>query len=119
MADTAATATPETAGETGDGIRRRDFLDIAAVSAAGIGGLAVVYPLVSQMAPSKDVLAASTTEVDVSAVEPGQAIKAVFRKQPLFIRRLTPAEVAGQFRERDAPTRIAAERTKEGTRTCS
>ena len=73
MADTAATATHETAGETQDGIRRRDFLDIAAVSAAGIGGLAVVYPLVSQMAPSKDVLAASTTEVDVSAVEPGQA----------------------------------------------
>ena len=33
------------------------------------------------------------TEVDVSAIEPGQAIKAVFRKQPLFVRRLTPAEV--------------------------
>ncbi|KZX54557.1 ubiquinol-cytochrome c reductase iron-sulfur subunit [Qipengyuania flava] len=117
MADTAATATPETAGETGDGIRRRDFLDIAAVSAAGIGGLAVVYPLVSQMAPSKDVLAASTTEVDVSAVEPGQAIKAVFRKQPLFIRRLTPAEVAeanavnaGTLRD----PQTLAERTKEG-----
>ena len=117
MADTAATATPETAGDTADGIRRRDFLDIAAVSAAGIGGLAVVYPLVSQMAPSKDVLAASSTEVDVSAIEPGQAIKAVFRKQPLFIRRLTPAEVAaanatpaGSLRD---PASLA-DRTKEG-----
>ena len=59
MADTAATATPDTTGVADDGIRRRDFLDIAAVSAAGIGGLAVVYPLVSQMAPSKDVLAAN------------------------------------------------------------
>ena len=117
MADTAATATPETAGDTADGIRRRDFLDIAAVSAAGIGGLAVVYPLVTQMAPSKDVLAASSTEVDVSAIEPGQAIKAVFRKQPLFIRRLTPAEVAaanatpaGSLRD---PASLA-DRTKEG-----
>lgn len=81
MADTTATANPETA--TTEGVRRRDFLDIAAVSAAGIGGLAVVFPPVSQMAPSKDVLAASSTEVDVSAIEPGQAIKAVFRKQPL------------------------------------
>ena len=117
MADTAATATHETAGETEDGIRRRDFLDIAAVSAAGIGGLAVVYPLVSQMAPSKDVLAASTTEVDVSAVEPGQAIKAVFRKQPLFIRRLTAQEIAEANARpvsslRDPET--LADRTKEG-----
>ena len=117
MAETAATATPATAGETGDGIRRRDFLDIAAVSAAGIGGLAVVYPLVSQMAPSKDVLAASSTEVDVSAIEPGQAIKAVFRKQPLFVRRLTPEEIAaadavpiGDLRD----PQTLAERTKEG-----
>lgn len=114
MADTAVTANPET---TEDGIRRRDFLDIAAVSAAGIGGLAVVYPLITQMAPSKDVLAASSTEVDVSSIEPGQAIKATFRKQPLFIRRLTPAEMqaanatpAGSLRD----PQTLAERTQEG-----
>ena len=117
MADTAATATSETAVVTDDGIRRRDFLDIAAVSAAGIGGLAVVYPLISQMAPSKDVLAASSTEVDVSAIEPGQAIKAVFRKQPLFVRRLTGAEIqaanavdASSLRD----PQTLEERTKEG-----
>ncbi len=116
MADTTATATPE-ATTTEDGIRRRDFLDIAAVSAAGIGGLAVVYPLVSQMAPSKDVLAASTTEVDVSGIEPGQAIKAVFRKQPLFVKRLTAAEIeaanatsTGSLRDPES----LADRTKEG-----
>ena len=117
MADTTATATPETTTTTEDGIRRRDFLDIAAVSAAGIGGLAVVYPLVTQMAPSKDVLAASSTEVDISAIEPGQAIKAVFRKQPLFVKRLTPAEIqaanataTGSLRDPQS----LADRTKEG-----
>ncbi|MDG6080048.1 ubiquinol-cytochrome c reductase iron-sulfur subunit [Erythrobacter litoralis] len=103
--------------EKDEGVRRRDFLDVAALSAAGIGGLAVVYPLISQMAPSKDVLAASTTEVDVSAIEVGQAIKAVFRKQPLFVRRLTPAEIAaaqavpaGSLRD----PQTLEERTKEG-----
>ena len=117
MADTTATASNETVTTTEDGIRRRDFLDVAAIGAAGVGGLAVVYPLVSQMAPSKDVLASSTTEVDVSAIQPGQAIKAVFRKQPLFVRRLTPAEVAEANSAplsamRDPQT--LEERTKEG-----
>jgi ubiquinol-cytochrome c reductase iron-sulfur subunit len=77
-----------------DGVRRRDFIEIAAVSAAGVGALMAVIPLVSQMAPSKDVLAESTTELDISALEAGQSIKAVFRKQPVFIRHLTPAEMA-------------------------
>lgn len=77
-----------------DGVRRRDFINIAAVSFAGVGAVAVVLPLVSQMAPSADVLAESSTEIDISAIEPGQTIKAVFRKQPLFVRRLTAKEIA-------------------------
>ena len=76
------------------GVRRRDFINIAAVSAAGVGAASVLVPLVSQMAPSADVLAESSTEVDLSAIEPGQGIKAVYRKQPLFVRNLTPAEIA-------------------------
>ena len=118
MADTTGTATPDIAADGGaDGIRRRDFINIAAISAAGVGGVGVVLPLVSQMAPSADVLAESSTEVDVSAIQPGQAIKAVFRKQPLFVRRLTPAEIEAANAVspddlRDAQT--LAERTKEG-----
>lgn len=76
-----------------NGVRRRDFINIAAVSAAGVGGVMTLIPLVSQMAPSKDVLAESTTELDISSIEPGQAIKAVFRKQPVFVRNLTQKEI--------------------------
>jgi ubiquinol-cytochrome c reductase iron-sulfur subunit len=78
----------------GDGVRRRDFINIAAISAAGVGGIATLVPLVSQMWPSADVLAESTTEVDLSAIKPGQGVKALFRKQPLFVRYLTPKEIA-------------------------
>jgi ubiquinol-cytochrome c reductase iron-sulfur subunit len=91
MAQDAGIDTPTVSD--GDGVRRRDFINIAAVSAAGVGGLALVYPLVSQMWPSADVLAESSTEVDIAAIQPGQAIKAVFRKQPVFIRNLTAAEI--------------------------
>ena len=76
-----------------DGVRRRDFINIAAVSFAGVGSVAVVLPLLNQMNPSADVLALSTTEIDISAIQPGQAIKTSWRKQPIFIRNLTPAEI--------------------------
>ena len=92
MAEEAVTDTPEL--EAGEGVRRRDFINIAAVSAAGVGGLTVLVPLISQMAPSADVLAASSIEVDISAIKPGQAIKSLFRKQPVFIRNLTVKEIA-------------------------
>ncbi len=91
MTDNAIADTPDTATL---GVRRRDFINIAAVSAAGVGGLSVLVPLVSQMAPSADVLAEASTEIDLSAIAPGQAIKAVYRKQPVFVRNLTPAEIA-------------------------
>ena len=74
--------------------RRRDFINIAAVSFAGVGAVAIVLPLINQMNPSADVLALSTTEIDISKIAPGQAIKASFRKQPLFVRNLTPTEIA-------------------------
>lgn len=78
---------------TDEGVRRRDWIHIAALSTAGVGGASVLFPLISQMAPSADVLAQSSTDIDVSAIQPGQAIKTVFRKQPLFVRRLTPDEI--------------------------
>ena len=100
-----------------DGVRRRDFIEIAAVSAAAVGGGVMVWPLLTQMAPSADVLAESTTELDISALETGQSVKAVFRKQPVFVRHLTPDEIAaandvdtGDLRD----PQTLAERTQEG-----
>ena len=110
--------TDETIGAGGgDGVRRRDFINIAAVSFAGVGAVATLYPLINQMAPSADVLALASIEVDVSAIQPGQAIKTIFRKQPLFVRHLTPQEIqaanavpAGELRD----PQTLAERTAEG-----
>lgn len=109
------TSKVETLGE--DGVRRRDFIHIAAVSWAGVGAAAVALPLVNQMNPSADVRALASIEVDVSAIEPGQAIKTSWRKQPVFVRNLTPAEVAeankvalGSLRD----PQTLAERTKPG-----
>ncbi|MEY4269744.1 MAG: hypothetical protein RLZZ58_960 [Pseudomonadota bacterium] len=87
-----ASETPENAG-IDDGVRRRDFINIAAVSFAGVGAAAAVVPLLAQMAPSADVLALSSTEIDVGAIQPGQAVKTMWRKQPVFVRNLTADEI--------------------------
>ncbi|HEX8257567.1 MAG TPA: ubiquinol-cytochrome c reductase iron-sulfur subunit [Allosphingosinicella sp.] len=99
------------------GVRRRDFINIAAVSFAGVGAVATLYPLINQMNPSADVLALASIEVDVSQIQPGQAVKTIFRKQPLFIRHLTPPEISqanavpvGELRDPQS----LAERTAEG-----
>jgi ubiquinol-cytochrome c reductase iron-sulfur subunit len=97
--------------------RRRDFINIAAVAFAGVGAGVIVLPLINQMNPSADVLAQATTEIDISKIAPGQAIKTQFRKQPLFVRNLTPDEVkaandvdVGSLRDPQS----LAERTKDG-----
>ncbi len=105
------------AAEAGDEYRRRDFLNLAAVSVAGVGGAALLYPLVNQMNPSADVLALAQIDVDISTIQPGQAVKTIWRKQPIFIRHLTPQEIQaadavdlGSLRDPQS----LAERTKEG-----
>jgi ubiquinol-cytochrome c reductase iron-sulfur subunit len=109
--------TAHSGAAAGGDVRRRDFINIAAVSFAGVGGAAVLYPLVNQMNPSADVLALASTEVDISQIQPGQAIKTIWRKQPVFIRNLTPAEIkqanavpVGELRD----PQTLAERTREG-----
>lgn len=114
--DPAAQTIPEPEME-GEGVRRRDFINIAAVSFAGVGAGVIVLPLVNQMNPSADVRALASIDVDVSAIEAGQAIKSMWRKQPIFIRNLTPAEIqaanavsVGSLRD----PQTLAERTKVG-----
>ena len=109
-------STTDSTGD-GDGVRRRDFINVAAVSFAGVGVVATVLPLVNQMNPPADVLALASTEVDISKIAAGQAIKTVWRKQPVFIRNLTPAEIQAANAVpmsdlRDPQT--LAERTKPG-----
>ncbi len=100
-----------------DGVRRRDFINIAAVSFAGVGAVAVLVPLINQMNPSADVLALASIDVDLSAIKEGQAIKTIYRKQPLFVRHLTAKEIgeadAVPLSELRDPQTLA-ERTKEG-----
>jgi ubiquinol-cytochrome c reductase iron-sulfur subunit len=89
-----STTSDSTLGSGDEGVRRRDFLNVAAVSFAGVGGVVALAPLLVQMSPPADVLALATVEVDISKIQPGQGIKVSWRKQPVFVRNLTPKEIA-------------------------
>src|SRR6056300_1352602 len=79
--------------ETVENQGRRDFIVVATNTMLAVGAAAVVYPLVNQMNPAADTLALSTIEVDVSAIEEGQAITVKWRGRPVFIRHRTAEEI--------------------------
>ena len=73
--------------------KRRDFLFTTKYTIGAIGLGAAIWPLVDQMHPDASVKALSTTEVDVSNVEPGKTITVLWRGKPIFIRRRTKDEI--------------------------
>ena len=91
MAETAAPHHPQQ--QQGSGGTRRDFLELVTWSTLAVGTAAVVWPLISQMNPSADVLALSSTEVDISQIPAGMAITAMWRGKPVFVRHRTEQEI--------------------------
>lgn len=83
--------------ETADGETRRDFISIVHMMAIGttaVGAGAVAWPFIHQLNPDASVRALASKEVDISALEIGQAIKVMWRGKPVFIRRRTEEEIA-------------------------
>lgn len=83
----------ETQAADGQDVTRRDFLHIATGAMFAVGGVMAVWPFIDQMNPSADVRALATIEVDLSALEPGMGMKAMYRGKPLFVRRRTAEEI--------------------------
>jgi len=81
------------APESGGGGTRRDFLDIFTGGMVVAGAAVAAWPLIQQMNPAADTLAASTTEVDLSPIEEGQSITVIWQGKPVFIRRRTAKEI--------------------------
>ena len=72
---------------------RRDFLYSVSYALGAVGIGSVVWPLIDQMNPDASVKALSTTEVDISNIEPGKSLTVLWRGKPVFIRRRTPEEI--------------------------
>jgi ubiquinol-cytochrome c reductase iron-sulfur subunit len=77
-----------------DPVTRRDFIHIAATAFAGVGAAAALLPLIDQMNPDATTLSLASIEIDLSPIEAGQAITAMWRGKPIFVRNRTAEEVA-------------------------
>ncbi|MEZ5759258.1 MAG: ubiquinol-cytochrome c reductase iron-sulfur subunit [Emcibacteraceae bacterium] len=73
---------------------RRNFLYIATGAAGVVAAGAAAWPLIDQMNPSKDVLALSSIEVDLTKIPRGQNAVFLWRGNPVFVRHRTEAEIA-------------------------
>ena len=72
---------------------RRDFLYIAAGGIGAIGTAAAIWPFISQMNPSADVLALSSIEVDLANISAGMSVTVLWRGKPVFVRHRTETEI--------------------------
>jgi len=89
MADTASHAH----GAPGQGETRRDFLLYATTAVGAVGTAIALWPFVHSMNPAADVLALSSTEVDLSPIVEGQSITVTWRGKPVFIRHRTARDI--------------------------
>nr|WP_047580241.1 ubiquinol-cytochrome c reductase iron-sulfur subunit [Methylobacterium sp. ZNC0032] len=82
------------ATDTSTGTTRRDFLMLATGAAGAVGIGAVIVPLVSQLAPDAQTVAAGApVDVDLAPIAEGQAIKLFWRGKPIFVRHRTKKEI--------------------------
>ena len=89
MADTAHAQTIQ----FHEGGTRRDFLLLTAGSLGGIGAAIAIWPFIDSLNPARDVLALSTTDVDLAPVQVGQRLTVSWRGKPVFIGHRTPDEI--------------------------
>src|SRR5271156_352927 len=76
-----------------DETSRRDFLYIAAGAFGAVGAAATVWPFISQMSPSADVLAQKEIELDLAPIQLGQIITVKWQSKPVFIWHRTAKDI--------------------------
>ena len=94
-----------------DAKSRRDFLIVATGSVGAIGAGLAIWPLIDSMNPSADVLALSSTEIDIAPIQVGQSITVTWRGKPVFIRHRLDDEIKSA-RETDPAKLVDPEEDK-------
>lgn len=88
MTDTAQSG--NNPGQHGDDEQtRRDFLYLLAGGTGAVFTAWSIWPFIDSLNPAADTLALASIEVDLSPIEVGQSITAMWRGKPVFVRHRT------------------------------
>jgi ubiquinol-cytochrome c reductase iron-sulfur subunit len=73
---------------------RRDFLTILTVAAGAVGTAAAIWPFIDALAPNADRRAVARPIINVADIAENTGITVLWAGQPVYIRRLTKAQIA-------------------------
>ncbi|HQT39738.1 MAG TPA: ubiquinol-cytochrome c reductase iron-sulfur subunit [Acidocella sp.] len=73
---------------------KRDFLKILTVSAGAVALGATAWPFIDALNPTAAELAVSNPIIDVGGIAPNTAMRIIWLGQPIYIRKLTPQQIA-------------------------
>lgn len=96
MQNTPSLPNPSRPFTSSDTPSRRAFLYIATAAMAGVGTSAALWPLINQMQPDASVIAAGVPiDIDISQLEPGQQMRAIWRGMPVYVVNRSQTALAG------------------------
>lgn len=75
-------------------LTRREVLASAGVAAGALGATALVWPFLGGITFENDRPWLEDVTVDLSAIQPGQSVRVVWRRLPVIVRRRTAAEIS-------------------------
>ena len=84
---------PENGADSKDKSSRRDFFVMSATAVAGVGAIAAAIPIITSLKPDKGVLAAGSTEVNISNIKKGETHTVMWRGKPIFVTNRTEEEI--------------------------
>jgi ubiquinol-cytochrome c reductase iron-sulfur subunit len=76
-------------------VGRRRFLTLTTTAVGAVGAGFAAVPFLASLAPSERAKAlGAPVSIDISKLEPGQMVIAVWRRQPIWVVRRTPEMLA-------------------------
>lgn len=84
---------------------RRHFLETVTGVVAGAGICGAAWPFISSMNPTTDVLAKSTSEVELGDIAVGETKTIDWQGKPVFILHRTPEQIASSRNQQSSQTK--------------
>lgn len=85
----------QSSDERKEGVSRKEFLKTVTYATVGFGLGASMFPFISSLQPTKELMEAGEIEIDVADIKPGEMRIFEWRKTPIFVLRRNEQMIKG------------------------